>query len=219
MEANRIKSAVLGGLIFAATVGGATALHAECVTMSTFDTDDEGWMIVEAGQHENPLPIVDTYPPDWNPAGYICGTDTSTQHFWFSAPSKFLGDKLCAYDGSLSFDLNVDGTSSEFATGVALVGGGLTLYRNNVPGPGLDWTPYEIALSASSDWVLNAQTGSAATAGEWETVLSSLEGLYILGDWKGGTGETTCLDNVVLAPEPGAVLLLACAGVLIARRR
>lgn len=125
-----------------------------------------------------------------------------------------------AYGGTLSYDLKLTDPNPVSVNALALVGGGLTLYRNNIQGPfTTEWTPYDIGLTSGPDWTVNTVDGSQALKPDWDTVLGSLDALYIKGDWFGEEGDTCYLDNAVMTPEPGTLSVLALGGVLITKRR
>jgi hypothetical protein len=85
-----------------------------------------------------------------------------------------------------------------------------------------NWTGYSVPLVANGSWVVGDPTGVAATQSQLTTVLSSLTGLFILGDFTSGAPATSNadsygLDNVAIAalatPEPTTGILLL-GGVL-----
>jgi len=129
--------------------------------------------------------------------------DPSHEEFHFSAPASFLGNRLCAYGGTLRFDMKLDPMSGADNIGVILVGNGLTIYRLNTPSPTGSWATMSFPLVSEPDWRLNTPGGPEATATDWQTLLSSLSAIYILADWVGPHGVTddlTRLDNVLLIP-------------------
>lgn len=100
---------------------------------------------------------------------------------------------------------------------VTLTGAGFTLYSLYYKPPNKTFTSYTVSLTPSG-WRLNDQAiGVQPTVTQMQTVLGSLDGLYIEGDWHGGGfgSDLTGLDNVILAgpqpsiPEPSTWLLFA----------
>ena len=186
---------------------------------STFDTDDEGWII--QGDATSSLPAYQA--TGGNPGGHIEADDRITGGVWyFSAPDKFLGDISSAYNQTLDFDLKQTGSGSQFnAKDVILNGAGLELSIDAGPNPlpvG-DWVSYSVLFNESAGW-LNG--GIAATQSELQTVLGSLTQLRIRGEFIAGA-DTGRLDNVVVntVPVPAAVWLFGSGliGLLSVSRR
>jgi len=213
--------------ILAAPVLGMLASNACAVPLaaSGFDAGAQGWFAVN-GAHSF----------DWQgsggaPGGHVQAKDFDGQTLWFfAAPADYLGDKLTAYGGSLSFALKSDSSSLALVTPYAdihLLGqNGVRLVYAGSLLPGSDWTRYNIALVADGAWHVDSISGAAATAADFEGVLSDLRQLRIRGDYRQAV-ETTGLDAVVLSsaaavPEPvTAWLWLAGLAVVAgtARRR
>lgn len=189
--------------------------------VSRFDLGTEGWRVADLPQSlGNPPPVVSYFDLEWsatggNPFGYVHKEDPSSEWFWFSAPANFLGDKSGTYGTSLSFDLASTGSDGVPYAGVILVGAGYALYRELQP-PAPGFTRYEVPL-VKGEWKVGAVDGATASDFQIQQVLGALTALYINADWETGY-ETTSLDNVVLAPEPAALVLGLC-GVLILTRR
>ena len=114
---------------------------------------------------------------------------------------------------------------------VALTNGTLILvYAGSFSLPTASFSSYSVAL-ASANWKVTNSSGVTATDAQLSSVMSSLTGVYILGDFvtlSGSNGEVIGLDNVSLAsprapvPEPSAAWLLAiglCAAGLTKRLR
>jgi hypothetical protein len=211
---------------------------------STFDTDADGWTSVTL-KYPNPgapPPILGTFTPNWFPTGgtpggfiYLNDPDgsnaTGDTQYW-KAPTKFLGNLSAFYGGNLSFDLT-DFTAFRFGPfdqeDIILVGGGLTLVYDTPynPSTGNTWTHYSVGL-VPSGWKLNSLSGPPATEADMQTVLGSLEALYIRGEYQLGP-DTANLDTVILessptaVPEPSSLTLLAagvfCLASLASRRR
>jgi hypothetical protein len=201
---------------------GIVTTSAEALASSSFDQDDEGWIVVG-----------DAFGPYYAatggyPGGHIYATDFVIGGVWYwQAPAKFLGDKSAAYGGTLTFDLRQSNISSQFDDiDVILSTGDSTLIFDTPYNPGAEWTAYTVNLTASPGW-LNATTGRPATEAELRLVLSSLTELDIRGEYRTGT-DTGSLDNVVLnagsAGPPAATISgqvrdinnMPLAGVVIA---
>jgi len=150
-----------------------------------------------------------------NTDGYAAGTDDNWTMF-FSAPGKFLGNKVAAYGGTLSYDLKEfsSGSWNSGEPALILVGDGKTLYHDQVSHPSTQWTSYDILLASTSDWHLNSDTGVAPTVEEMEAVLGSIDAMYIFADWIYGY-DTVGIDNVVMSsvPEPSTVVLIGIGAI------
>lgn len=169
---------------------------------STFDQDDEGWLVIgDAG----PIPDYhDTGGSSGEGDGYISTTDRNIGVAWYwEAPSKFLGNQEQAYGGTLSFDLmqNTPGSQSTITNDVRLLGKigetDTTLVYNDPDNPDTDWTSYTITLTADSGWYKEIFEGEVPTESEMREVLSTLEHIYIRGEFSTAR-DTGSLDSVFL---------------------
>ncbi len=210
----------------------ANPVHATVISSSTFDTDSEGWSVADWDAATGST-IVGTYAVTYNvsggnPGGYISSTDPSSNDFRFAAPAKFLGNQAAAYGGSLQLDMFDQSQPTVSSYLVTLTGAGLRLYSPYVNPPNTTFTSYTVLLTPSG-WLLNdLGSGMQPTVTQMQTVLGSLDGLYIEGDWHFG-GDFSGLDNVILnagvpppsVPEPSTWLLFATGlvGVLGYGRR
>jgi hypothetical protein len=181
--------------------------------ISTFDMDSEGWWA--SG---------DVHGMAWsatigNPPGSFHAVDDATGAVWyFIAPSKFLGNKSSAYGKTLSYDINISARdSSDWGSpDILLAGNGLTLaWYDAFPVPG-QWTSYTVSLTETGGWV-NTTGGQPATQSEMQSVLSNIQSLWIRGEYLTGNDDAY-LDNVVMIPEPAALLLLGLGGLALRRR-
>jgi Laminin B (Domain IV) len=178
---------------------------------STFDGDDEGWVVAEV-----PGPpydaIVETLAVEYasglgNPGGSIHTTDEDATLFTFSAPGVFLGDQSLTYGGELAFDLYfVDNglPPGSYHPDVVLWGGGRTLLiDNHVDPPSQDnaWLSFTVPLSTVGDWRLDSLAGPAATEADLRAVLGNLTAILIRGDYFAGIDQAH-LDNVGLHAPP-----------------
>ena len=174
--------------------------------ISTFDSDREGWVIVDVIQTDA-LPVSTNTPvysaTNGNPAGFIRQNDPNDgQWSFFQAPALFLGSRSNYYGGSLSFDVRRrGGTLSSFAD-VILVGAGMTLVVDAGSGPAEDeWTNYTVPLDVSAAWRLGSLTGAPPSEVEFTAVLGSLEAVRIRGEYSNAVNnDRGDLDNVVLSP-------------------
>ncbi|MBN1482473.1 CSLREA domain-containing protein [candidate division KSB1 bacterium] len=169
----------------------------DCLTTSFFDVNSEDWAVIEDVQ--NPI----HFTAGGNPGGYISATDIGTGQRWYwKAPSKFQGDKSCAYGKALNFDLrhfdinNIhSGTRGEE---VILQGADLKLVFDTDYFPGENWTAFSILLQEDAGWKKETQSGAAPTREEMQEVLSSITDLFIRGEFSPLAKDSCHLDNVVL---------------------
>jgi hypothetical protein len=108
----RAISGLLGVVLL--SIGGAA--EAVPIAVSSFDTGDEGWLVVSTEGYVG--------SPDWSPTGgnaggYIYDTDMDNGGWGFLAPSKFQGDVSAAYGEKLTFDFASD-RIEHLTAGVAL---------------------------------------------------------------------------------------------------
>ncbi|MFH0982339.1 MAG: laminin B domain-containing protein [Planctomycetota bacterium] len=164
---------------------------------STFDTDDEGWLVYGDAQGGGGPATYNS--SGGNPGGCVSANDDAAGGVWyFQAPENFHGDFSNAYGKTLTFDLKQSGDYSQFdGDDVILTGGGITIRLNNLANPATTWTSYSVSLTESAGWL---RDGNPATQADMTTVLSLLSDLLIRGEYIVG-GDTGWLDSVVLHTE------------------
>lgn len=181
------------------------AVSASVFAQSTFDTDRDGWVVKDLPYPAPGAPPTELgtftpiqQPAGGNPGGYISFADPTANTWYWFAPLKFLGNKLGAYGGTLSFDLVVTGTGVPYdEEDVILVGGGITLIFTLPARPGTSFTTYHVGLSETG-WRRNTRSGPPATQSDMATALASLTALYIRGEYLLSSDDVGQLDNVVL---------------------
>ena len=205
MGDNRFRASFLTAVLVGVTLAVANPGYADVLARSTFDADSEGWLVKDLAYPTPGAPPVPfgTYTPAYNstggnPGGYLSATDpTGNAWYWF-APAKFLGNRLQAYGGTLSFDLSVTGTGAPFTEeDVILVGGGLTLVTRIPARPGTTFTSYRVDLTELG-WTRDSFAGVAATQADMKTALGALTAIYIRGEYLLNMDDVGQLDNVVL---------------------
>ncbi len=163
---------------------------------STFEGDNEGWMLANNG----PLTAPTLMREGGSPAGHLCGRDEGDGDIWyFIAPQKFLGNASAAMGKRLTFDLKQGNVFNQIrGRDLVLSGGGLAVTWFMRAGPRLDWTPFSVRFDATSGWKIDEPSGPGADATEDElrTVLSDLRSLRIRGEFFDGLNDTACVDNV-----------------------
>ena len=169
----------------------------KCTTSNSFDSGDEGWLILGDAQGGRGEP--DFVASGGNPGGYVSADDDVQGGTWFfQAPVAHRGNFSGALGRTLTFDLKQSTLSSQFdGIDVSLTGGGITIVADAGSNPGLDWTSYSIALDTSAGWTLNSLGGTPATQADILAVLTDLNDMLIRGEYVSGA-DTGGLDNVVL---------------------
>lgn len=213
-----------GEVIVLLGVSAGLAATASADVSSTFDTDDEGWSTLN-----------DARDAEWtgdigNPAGAFTARDRGDGRIWYYAASNaYLGNRSGNLGGAISWDIlgiNGNQTSISPRADVMLTGGGLEIGINAGTQPiNGTWTSWSVDLLASAGWEYigslgnGTLSGNAVTGADFASVLASLDGLYIQGEYTNG-GDRTALDNVLLTvPTPGALGVLALGGLVGSRRR
>ena len=147
--------------------------------VSTFDSDDEGW-------------VVAAEEPTWNAGGYITANDSMGSPFW-EAPGLYHGDAEDYYGRQLSFRLRQSTTGSFVINDVLLSGSGKTIYYTlpTMPTPGLDALRHRPGTGAG--WV-DVNHNPITDPEDIKEVLRGLNTLLIRWDYgSGGEGD---LDGV-----------------------
>jgi len=199
---------------------------------SDFLTGDEGWTIIGNAKAVT-APLFEPYHRGKLFNYYIYAKDDIINHskfgeqdkslWYFNAPAKFLGNKVAAYGGHISFSIGLfAGDIASLNRGSNLVvleckecgyQKGITLaYRFSKIHFEHKIAHFKIELLETVNWLKDAQDSlkpwSAPSKCEFIQVLSRLSGLRILGDittWY----ETVALDNVALSNNKNIVP--ACA--------
>lgn len=210
----------------------AAASHAAILAESTFDTDDEGWM-VSGTSVATPARLFDPTTSD----GWIEAFGFQPL-IAFEAPTKFLGNQSAAFGGQLDLELRLGFSDGSGTTDplVILSDGTTSLQFRSTPPTLFEWTPLTVPLVASAGWQLfdgSGNPGPAASDAQLQAVLGNLARLAVNVDWNAPGGPTdggddiTDLDNVRLisgpaapVPEPSTLTLaLAGAGALVTAAR
>lgn len=120
----------------------------------------------------------------------------------FVAPAQFLGNKIGAYGGAISFSLKVtEGTDLHPGWDIRLLGAGKGLFFD-LPDPVVDaWTPRLAPLTVDAGWRVGAPAGDPATKEDLLAVLADLDAILINGEFHHGS-DKTMLADVVLSIRP-----------------
>ncbi len=212
-----MRTCVFGAALLALAAGVANA------QTSTFDTDAEGWSVV------NDVSGFTWTDQIGNPPGAVQANDNVSGVIWFfNAPAAYSGDRSAAFGTAITWDLyGIRGnhTSVSNIADVILIGNGTAIGIDVDAQPvNGQWTSWSAPIMASANWrtVPNLSTGAfagaALTDAEIQAVLANLTGLRLRGEFTSGA-DSAALDNVNMVPAPGAIALLAVGGLCIARRR
>lgn len=167
--------------------------------ISRFDSGPEGWK-VSGGPGSNEV------DPQWDsanglPPGSIRTVDVFPNTL-FSAPAPFLGNKSDYYRKTLAYDIYIRYTDDVYYPAVVLRGANLTVsYKLPYLLPVNQWTRVVIPLSEAG-WRVNHSEGPLATQQQFVEVISNLQALYILAEWRSGPNDTN-IDNVVFGGVEG----------------
>lgn len=186
-----------------------TILDDESAIVSAFDSDADGWVVVDLPATTNgPFTTVvgGPYTPLFsatggNPGGYIYEQDPTGNAFYFQAPARHLGNQSAAYGANLTYDQWVITTNNNLREipDVVLVSGSTALVYQASANPGSNWTSFSVPLLESVGWHVGSLSGPAPTQAEFQAILASLTALRIRGEYSPTPfEEITALDNVVL---------------------
>lgn len=194
---------ILPGFIFLFML--AAVAHAQIT--STFDTDADGWIFLNASNVSLPGTFQST---NGNPGGYVSATYASNQNGsyqqWF-APAKFKGSQLARSLGmNLSFDLQQSqaGVAASGTGDVRIENGGSVIIYTLPTKPAVApaWSSYTIKLDETSDWRWGTPAGAVATRQQIIGILSNVTSLEIRGTYATNATYTSGLDNVILDQRP-----------------
>lgn len=187
-----------GGTIAVAGAAGLTGAGGGLAPKAwdDFVVSAEGWTI--SGDDVNKVPTHSA--TDGHPNGQINVSDGSDGVFFFTAPSRYLGNLSAYYEGVLRFDIKIGAITTALPyDDVQLTGAGLTIAYDCTPDPKTSWSTYTVPLHETG-WKVNSIDGAAATATQFKQVLASLARLRIRGEYNNGS-DTAYLDNVYLGPK------------------
>ncbi len=177
--------------------------------VSSFTQSGDGWNVVElvdtfgAGPYTNidrgPWPPV--YVDRGNPGSCLKFVDNPGDSFYFTAPSKFLGNVLACYGLALSFELKADiappGDWYNEADIILTGTDGLVLTASLNIVPTTTWNTY-LAPMIETGWRVGSLEGRQPSQAEFLSVISDLESLWIRGEYFYGN-DVILFDNVRLA--------------------
>lgn len=180
------------------------AVTADAAVVSTFDTGQDGWLVADfdPNYHQPSVTLLPT--AIWESSAGLAGGGLRVGDitYWthVAAPSQYLGDWRGWPDGAVEFDLLIRYTDGVPYSAVAVRGLGKTLLYVRPTPPLNVWTHISAPLAASG-WVVNGYTGKPAGPLDFWEVLRSVEGLYLMSEWRTGPDDTQ-LDTVALSLDP-----------------
>lgn len=193
----------------AVALGTSSGAAADILAFSPFNSGDDGWTIRDCSipENANPPGVIATSAPFYfdtggNPVGYIEGFLRNTSWWCFTAPPLFLGAQGAAFGGTLQFDMRAILVDLPARPGVFLIGAGMTLSYLTQP-PTDQWNQVTVPLSPAGWRVNDWATGREPTRAEMQAVLSSLEQIYVTGQWHDLGISKSDLDNVILSSPSG----------------
>jgi len=197
---------------------------------SDFKNDLDGWTILDASQGN----FVWSGPAKGNPPGAADYTDQTSLPGIIRAPAKYLGD-WSSLDGvgTLSWEhkiFKMDKVRNLVQYEAWISGpGGEANFKGGLPpvNPALPiphpanpsfWEPVVVPIEETS-WTV--------TSGDWSNLLSNVTDLRIRIECVANLawfspplpGDNEVIDNIVLTPEPSALLLFVFSGLAVLKRR
>lgn len=192
----------------AATLLAATsAIAAPPVLLSTFDADNEGWLVVAIpSSHSTTAPDSASAAFDasfGNPAGSLREPDVYGET-GVGAPPAWLGNKAAYYGGVLEYDILIRQTDLAVYSEVVLRSDAQSLFYTPVfPNyPPLGVLQHRAVSLSEAGWHTGSDNGPATTAEEMKAVLGALTGISIRTEWKTGPDDTT-MDNIRMSKGKG----------------
>ncbi len=169
----------------------------------TFDTNDEGWTVIDNDGSGNygKNGATQYYSTDGNPGGHIEIEDNLSGPFYGVAPAKFLGDLSSYINGNISFDAravsgDVDITTERAKFGLVTITGAWGTasldIADTIPSP--TYGRFEGSLSAAA-WGL--------TESDWAQLMSNVTSITILLEYSTAPkgDDRIAIDNVTVAPK------------------
>jgi hypothetical protein len=163
---------------------------------SSFDIDQDidGWSSAGDG-------LAVTYTPNGNPTGAIKINDGGDgEPFYFRSPDRYDGNLSQAYGGTLSFDLKVSVTGTNWGEWADIsVYGGASRITCKFPRPttvGWEHKSVNLAYGTGTEWHVGQwNDGVVAIAADIQAVLGNVTEIRIRAEWS-SSSESGWLDNV-----------------------
>ena len=164
---------------------------------SHFDTNTEGWLLVDFPTNGHvATPSTQSVPFD-AAFGKPAGSLRPGEGFYdtaVAAPAAYLGNHASAYGGQLKYDIYIRYTDGVTYPSVVINAGTYSLYYVTASPPVNAWESRVVPLSETG-WHYNSSGGPAATKAQMQDALSHIAGVYILTEWHTGDDDTN-IDNI-----------------------
>ena len=199
--------------------------------ISDFNSGSDGWTAYTQADH-NTTVAWSASSGNGGSGGLTLVEPANGANDYFEAPSKFKGNLSAYYNGTASFDLQLNLAPAGAEAAMIILSGldanGSPLSIGYLPASSAQYpvtsgfTSYTLNLNATTAWtVVNSSdftTATLATNTQIESVLSNVTDFRIMGDWS-SQQDRDILDNVALqgvsaAPEPSQLTLFGLAGAL-----
>ncbi len=163
---------------------------------SYFEQNDEGWTVVGDAQEGSAKPNYES--TSGNPGGYIWADDNVTGGVWYwSAPKKFLGNRISSYNQKLTFSLKQSSVNNQFdSDDIILLSNDKKIVFNTSNNPDTSWTDYTVPLNEEV-WKYSSSDKKSVSQKDFTEILSNLTGIHIRGEYVVGK-DNGGIDNVVL---------------------
>ena len=191
-----LKHLLRGMLAVAMAATVALPAHALFTIQSTFDTNLDGWSTTG-----------DATDPTWyagdasSEGGYAQASDKGQSIYWYwSAPSKFLGNRGNAYGQNLRYRIWESDTGTPGDSGIPdiiLKSADTTLVLAMPEFPVNTWVELSAALTETAGWKIDTLSGIPPTTEIMQGVLSNLQSIEIRGEYRSGQ-DTGRLSSVTL---------------------
>lgn len=197
-------SIVLWGVPLCIAAGGQEPPSLVTLAESNFESNSDGWLGVNSGFGIETLTRLQGGPSTGSlwyiSVGETTGDGTA---MFFSAPTKYLGDKRNAYHGVLSFNFKQSATDNLSGSGsfVQLSSPTLSVVYSLPRVPTTTWRRYEIPLDEAKGWYHQAED-RPATQKEFLSVLANLQRLWIRAEYSYNSIDRADLDDVLMLGNP-----------------
>lgn len=163
---------------------------------SYFGQNDEGWIIVGDAQESSSTPNYES--TSGNPDGYIWADDNAAGGTWYwSAPEKFLGNRISSYKEKITFSLKQSSLDNQFDNDdVILFSNDKKIVFNISNNPDTSWTAYSVPLNEEF-WQYSSSDKKPVSKKDFTEILNNLTGIYIRGEYVEGKDQGG-IDNVIL---------------------
>lgn len=190
--------------------------NVDAQVVSDFSADADGWTASDINGSSAQTVIYSG--TGGNPGGFISMTTANPNAMYWTAPSKFLGNRAyTSYGENLTFDVKTAAAPANIDHGpsgdIMIASTGFSIWANlqTLPTASNTWTSLSIKLDETAgNWKAYGITGATATRDQIMAVLTNITNIKIYIQWKGtvpGANVLGSLDNVTLnfrAPLPPA---------------